>query len=43
MAKENHYKEEIEANKNNQGNLWIVINELTNLKNKTKSAPTATK
>ena len=39
-AKQNYYNEAIEANKNNQDQMWKVVKCLVQLKSKTKTLPT---
>ena len=39
-AKQNYYKEKIGANRDNQENLWKIVNELAQLKTKSKTFPT---
>ena len=39
LAKEKYYRENISVNKNNQGNLWKIINELATFKSRKKPIP----
>ena len=42
-AKQNYYIEAIEANKNNQDQIWKIVKRLAQRKSKTKTAPTELK